>query len=57
MLNGESFESKNYDECLVEAGKGTFKFGLFAGLSTGGAFFAMLCAYALGFWYGANCIS
>jgi hypothetical protein len=40
----------------VGAGKGSLLFGLFAGLSTGGAFFAMLCSYALGFWYGANCI-
>lgn len=33
------------------------KYGIFAGLSTGGAFFALLSSYALGFWYGANCIS
>lgn len=32
------------------------KFGIFSGISIGGAFFAMLTAYSLAFWYGAHCI-
>lgn len=57
MLNGENYQSYLYDECLVEAGKGTVAYGAFAGISLGGAFFSMLTAYSLGFWYGANCIN
>ncbi len=57
MLNGEEFESKMYDDCLKDGSKGSVKFGVIAGISMGAAFFAMLAAYSLGFWFGANCIS
>lgn len=57
MMNGESYQSEKYDECLRGASKGAVKQGIFTGISIGGAMFSMLSAYALGFWFGAHCIN
>lgn len=56
MLNGEEYESRMFDDCLKGSSKGSIKFGDIAGISMGGAFFALLSAYSLGFWFGANCV-
>lgn len=53
MLNGEQYEQDIYSQCLESATKNTVKYSLFLGLGLGSLFMAMLCSYALGFWFGS----
>ena len=57
MMNGESYESLKYTECLKGASEGAIQYGIFTGISTGGALFYMRCSYAIGFWFGSHCIN
>jgi len=42
---------------LRGATEGAIKHGIFTGISVGGALFAMMSTYALGFWFGSHCIN
>jgi ATP-binding cassette subfamily B (MDR/TAP) protein 1 len=56
QLNGEQFEYVQYQKCLEEASKNSFKYSVYAGMGIASIFFVMLASYSLGFWYGSKCI-
>lgn len=45
-----------YDKCLEEVTKKATKYAIISGAGIGALFFSMLASYALGFWYGSNCV-
>ena len=56
QLNGQQFESLEYERNLMEASKKSFKYAVMSGLGIGGVFFVLLASYSLGFWYGSRCV-
>ena len=56
QMNGEQFEADRYKETLKAVTEASTKYGVYLGLGMGSLFFAMLAAYALGFWYGSLCV-
>ncbi|XP_052792183.1 ATP-dependent translocase ABCB1-like isoform X2 [Mya arenaria] len=53
-FGGQKKECERYDIHLVEARSLGVKKGLINGISLGVVWLIMMCAYALGFWYGAK---
>lgn len=56
QLNGQSFESVEYENCLMEVSQNGCRYAFFSGLGIAGIFFVMLASYSLGFWYGSRCV-
>ena len=57
QLNGEAYESKEFEKLLKEITSSQVPGTVKAGAATGLLFFVMLSSYALGLWYGSRCVA